>query len=92
MSTSARAALISVVVLICVLAINLYIFSPWHTHGSFSKQLCSFSNFEHGNGTEASPAIQIVPPATLAWLPAGSDPALQVSDTCVHRSGRAPPA
>lgn len=92
MRTTARAALISVIVLMCVLAINLYIFSPWHTHGSFSKQLCSFSNFEHGNGTEASSAVQILLPAMSAWLPAGSDPALRTSDIRIHCSGRAPPA
>lgn len=92
MRTAARAAFVSAVLVVCVLAINLYIFSPWHTHAPASKQLCAFSSFEHGNGTEAVSPAQIVPPAVSAWLPAAPDPVLRLTDIRIHYSGRAPPA
>jgi hypothetical protein len=92
MRTTARAALISLVVLVCILAVNILIFSPWHRHNVFSKQLCAFSAFEHGNGTEAPAAIQIVPPTFVVWLPANPDPAPRTLDIRVHCAGRAPPA
>ncbi|HOK45083.1 MAG TPA: hypothetical protein PLA43_12085 [Bryobacteraceae bacterium] len=90
MRTATRAACISAVLVVCVLAINLYIFSPWHWHTP--KQLCAFSSFEHGNGTEAISPVQVVPPAVLAWLPAAPDPLLRATDIPIHYSGRAPPA
>ncbi|MGE5568273.1 MAG: hypothetical protein ACM3S5_04470 [Rhodospirillales bacterium] len=90
MRITARAVFVSAVLVVCVLAINLYIFSPWHWHTP--KQLCAFSSFEHGNGTEAVSPVQIVPPAVSAWLPAAPDPVLRQADIPVQHSGRAPPA
>ncbi len=93
MSRNARVALISVSVLFALLAINLYIFSPWHTHGgSISNRPCNFSSLEHGNGVQAFSVVIVAPPAMTVWLPAGPDPALRTHDLRVPCAGRAPPA
>jgi hypothetical protein len=93
MRTSVRAAVICIILLIAVLAVNLFIFSQWHRHGSsLAKQPCNFSTFDHGNGVEASCAIPIEPPATPAWFVSAHDPVLRTFEILVPCAGRAPPA
>lgn len=90
--SSRRVAATSLVLLVVLLAITVFIYSPWHRHNRLSSQACSFSSFEHAFGLEVSTGIPVEPPAVM---PAGETDGQMAGPSVAYqilRPGRAPPA
>jgi hypothetical protein len=91
-TSSRRVAAVSLVLLLVLLAISVFIYSPWHRHSRLSSQACSFSSFEHAFGLEASSGIPIEPPAVMPAGEADRQMARPSVACEILRPGRAPPA
>jgi hypothetical protein len=87
-----RTAAIGALLLCALIAIFLFIWSPWHRHDSFSGQVCSFSQFEHGAGLEPGSVVHFVPPSQLAVLITESETVSPLLWRSLDAPGRAPPA
>ncbi len=89
---SRRAAAISLGLLVVLVALSLFVYSPWHRHNRLSGQTCAFSSFEHAPGLQAGADVPLPPPVVLARHDPGppSDPVAWASRTA--HAGRGPPA
>jgi len=75
-----------------VLALSLYLWSPWHKHTVQGKKACAFLQVEQSFGLEAGAAILPAPPAAiLACLPVKSL-LIRGFDRWHQYDWRAPPA
>jgi len=83
---------LSLVLLVALLAINLYIYSPWHHHSRITSQLCAFFQFEHGSLHYSTGQLLIPPP--LIAIPCAPPPRIHAQPFVPGTSirGRAPPA
>jgi hypothetical protein len=87
-----RTAAIGGVLLCALIVIFLFIGSPWHRHDSFSGQVCSFSQFEHGAGLQPGGVVHFIPPPQLAVLTSEPETVLPLLLCSLRSPGRAPPA
>lgn len=87
-----RSGVISLCVIGALLAISVFIYSPWHLHNRSSRQICSFSQFDYGSSLQPSIGVQIEPPvAPVVYAPRWEVASLPPCD-CTQPAGRAPPA
>ena len=56
-----KAVFISALILVALVGLTAFLFSPWHQHNRLSRQPCSFSEFEHGAGLEPYAGVLVVP-------------------------------
>lgn len=90
--TVRRAAAISLGLLVVLVALSLFVCSPWHRHSRLPGQTCAFVSFEHAAGLEAAVADPLPPPVILARLePVRPLRQLIWTDRTAH-AGRGPPA
>jgi hypothetical protein len=63
--TLAGKAMIAAALLLAIVSVRLYLYSPWHLHqiGPQGRQSCAFNTVEQSDGLEASGHIVVVPPA-----------------------------
>ena len=81
------------VVLGAILALSVFLFSPWHRHDHLSTAPCVFSTLEHSPCEGASgPIILIQLPAQWCWLYTRVQPALSDLTANCEALVRAPPA
>ena len=91
--TSARVTLTIAVSLLCaVLAIHIFIYSPWHRHDPMSRQMCSFAQFEQGSALKSSTHIAVEAPAVAVRIELGERTLSPLDSYGAQVCGRAPPA
>jgi len=83
---------VSLFLLTALLAINIFIFSPWHKHSTLTRELCPFFQFEHASAHQPVTQVQAAP--TPVAFHAHQDTLVVTQRTCFHAhwQGRAPPA
>ncbi|MCC7175727.1 MAG: hypothetical protein IT159_11070 [Bryobacterales bacterium] len=86
-----KRAVVSLLVVWALVAVQLYIYSPWHRHPQ-GRQLCSFNPVEHNGGVQPTGAL-IVEAPLLAYCGAHSE-AIPAVERAHFRQlpSRAPPA
>jgi hypothetical protein len=87
-----RVAALSLGLLVVLLALNAFLYSPWHQHSRLSGQACCFSSFEHAPGLQASAYDPLPPPALLAHQEVRPPAVRLVAASRTAHPGRAPPA
>ncbi len=73
-----------------LLALSLYLYSPWHVHTPY--QTCNFSNLEHGGALQSSVQPVFPPPVALLWHMPDEVPVRLLTSELLPSLGRAPPA
>jgi len=89
-ATHARVAA-GVLVVCALVAVQLYIYSPWHRHPQ-GRQYCCFNPVEHGNSLQPSSSVAIVQPALTCCDVAQETTPLAEGRHFQQRPSRAPPA
>jgi hypothetical protein len=85
--------IVALLLLVTLLVLTAYIYSPLHRHDPLSNQACSFCAFAHCVGLEAAGSLFVIdPPAVLLWRIADGAAPHAVTADRENRSGRAPPA
>ena len=90
--TPAGRMAVAATLLCAILAVQLYLCSPWHQHRPHGRQCCVFDTVEQSDGLEASGQVLIAPPATE------HDRLTEAHTTIIagwhfrQRASRAPPA
>ena len=91
MTASKHNAWVGLALLIAIISLGLFLYSPWHVHEA--KAVCPFSTLERSACDEAAGQISILPPATAHWVPPAPVPAPRPdSARSLPRSERAPPS
>jgi hypothetical protein len=82
----------SISVVLCLSAVQLYLYSPWHMRPAQGQQYCSFFNVEQGNGLEASGPVIFVPPPTPHDVIPEEQAWCATSLVILRQTSRGPPA
>jgi hypothetical protein len=90
--TVRRAAAISLGLLVALVALSLFVYSPWHRHSRVPGQTCAFSSFEHAAGLQAACEDPLPPPIILARYDPGTQTVTLPAPRRTAHRGRAPPA
>jgi hypothetical protein len=51
-----------------LLAVSLFIYSPWHRHDRIATPVCEFSQFEHGSLNGPANSVQLAPPVLCSFV------------------------
>ena len=78
-------------VLLALVSVQLYLYSPWHRHPAGQSQYCRFNPVEQSGGLEASWQAVLPPPSVLHAVVADPALVLPAAPGIEHRQSRAPP-
>jgi hypothetical protein len=87
-----RKAAIGGAVICAVLAVQLFLYSPWHRDPAQGRQYCRFFTVEHGSALEACGSVVIAPPVVEQGRLHEEPPRADVRCYPKQRACRAPPA
>lgn len=83
---------LSLGLVLVLLALSAFVYSPWHRHNQFSRQACDFFSFEHAPGIQASAQNLLPVPELLVRREACQRAVHVLRLSRTAHSGRAPPA
>ncbi len=83
---------VSLFLLTALLAINIFIFSPWHKHSTLTRELCPFFQFEHASAHQPVVQAHAAPTATTLFVHQKKSVVAQLTYFHSHWQERAPPA
>ena len=87
-----RSAAVSLLLLLALIVINVFIYSPWHQHNTLSRQTCDFFQFEHGSADVPVTHVHLAPPTSVLADTDVETIGLTSRLVLQRRRGRAPPA
>ena len=87
-----RRGFTAIALLVALLSVAVFVYSPWHQHSPNSNQVCSLSQYGFTSGLEAGAGVPLIPPTRVARLHSAGELPQAGAELSTDSYGRAPPA